>query len=189
MSKTLEARLEAIVRSAPPLMRVLGDRPRSGPAGLDYLFRGGLPAGADQLTGRGPDYGIKDYDLGYYEASDISYEAEDAVIRRVAAAFAPPLREMVEVRNQARVTVVRGQVRRALCAADAHAGCAPPLRQPTVRGGRAAGAGRAADDPRALRLDDLFALRLRPNPHRVTQRLRPHRRLGHARWPELIVSN
>src|SRR6478609_6176891 len=57
----------------------------------------------NHLTGRHPDYGIKDYDLGYFDASDTSYEAEDRVIRRVAAAFEPPLREMVEVRNQARV--------------------------------------------------------------------------------------
>lgn len=32
------------------------------------------------LTKRTPDYGVRDYDLGYFDASDISYEAEDAVI-------------------------------------------------------------------------------------------------------------
>ena len=57
------------------------------------------------LTKRPPDYGGRDYDLGYFDASDISYEAEDAVIRRVAAAFDEPLRSAVEVRNQARVHV------------------------------------------------------------------------------------
>ena len=60
------------------------------------------------LTGRPPDYGVRDYDLGYFDASDISEEAEeaeDAVIRRVAAAFDEPLRSAVEVRNQARVHV------------------------------------------------------------------------------------
>jgi len=57
----------------------------------------------NHLTGRPLDYGIKDYDLGYYDASDLSYDAEDAVIRRVKAAFGEPLRSMVEVRNQARV--------------------------------------------------------------------------------------
>ena len=35
--------------------------------------------------------------------ADISYEAEDVVIRQVAGAFEPPLRDLVEVRNQARV--------------------------------------------------------------------------------------
>ena len=38
-----------------------------------------------------------------FDGSDLSYEAEDAVIRRVKAAFDEPLRSMVEVRNQARV--------------------------------------------------------------------------------------
>ncbi len=57
------------------------------------------------LTGHDPDYGIRDYDIGYFDASDISYEAEDLVIRRVAAAFDEPLKSTVEVRNQARVHV------------------------------------------------------------------------------------
>jgi hypothetical protein len=57
----------------------------------------------NHLTGRPFDYGIKDYDLAHFDASNLSYEAEDAVIRRVKAAFDEPLRSMVEVRNQARV--------------------------------------------------------------------------------------
>jgi hypothetical protein len=57
----------------------------------------------NDLTGRPLDYGIRDYDVAYHDASDISYEAEDVVIRRGGRAFEPPLREMVEVRNQARV--------------------------------------------------------------------------------------
>ena len=54
------------------------------------------------VTGRAPGYGVRDYDLGYFDP-DTSWDAEDVVIRKVAAAFEPPLREMVEVRNQARV--------------------------------------------------------------------------------------
>src|SRR5215831_1236135 len=57
----------------------------------------------NHLTGRPHDFGIKDYDLAYFDASDLSYEAEDVVIRRVAAAFDEPLKNMVEARNQARV--------------------------------------------------------------------------------------
>ena len=57
----------------------------------------------NHLTVRSLDYGIEDCDLAYFDASDLSYEAEDAVIRRVRAAFDEPLRSMVEVRNQARV--------------------------------------------------------------------------------------
>ena len=56
----------------------------------------------NQLTGKPSGYGIKDVDLFYFDESDLSYEAEDGVIRRAAPAFAGlPL--PVEVRNQARV--------------------------------------------------------------------------------------
>jgi len=54
------------------------------------------------LTDRPASYGIKDYDVGYYDP-DTSFAAEDRVIRRMAAALEPPLRDVVEVRNQARV--------------------------------------------------------------------------------------
>jgi uncharacterized protein len=53
------------------------------------------------LTGRAPQWGIKDYDIFYFDA-DTSWEAEDAVIRRVAAAFSGT-GATVEPRNQARV--------------------------------------------------------------------------------------
>jgi uncharacterized protein len=46
--------------------------------------------------------GIRDYDLFYFDRSDTSWEAEDAVIRRVRERFGP-LGEVVEVCNQARV--------------------------------------------------------------------------------------
>ncbi|WP_433295957.1 nucleotidyltransferase family protein [Pseudonocardia sp. CA-142604] len=54
------------------------------------------------LDGRDPGAGIADYDFFYYDASDLSYEAEDAVIRKAAALFAD-LGVTVEVRNEARV--------------------------------------------------------------------------------------
>lgn len=53
------------------------------------------------LTGRAQGYGIKDYDIFYFDP-DTSWEAEDAVIRRAAALFAD-VGEDVQVRNQARV--------------------------------------------------------------------------------------
>ncbi|MBT5263591.1 MAG: nucleotidyltransferase family protein [Rhodospirillaceae bacterium] len=52
--------------------------------------------------GRPPEVDIKDYDIFYYDASDLSYEAEDEVIKRGDALFAD-LGVEVEVRNQARV--------------------------------------------------------------------------------------
>src|SRR5436190_804694 len=99
----LVERLTAIVYAAPSLMRVV--RTVRGLALPDPLVMSGAvyQRVLNHLTGREPDYGVRDYDLGYFDPIDISYEAEDAVIRRAAAAFEPPLRAMIEVRNQARV--------------------------------------------------------------------------------------
>jgi len=54
------------------------------------------------LTGRAPGYGIKDYDLAYFDGEDLRYEGEDQVIARCMARFSD-LAVDVEVRNQARV--------------------------------------------------------------------------------------
>lgn len=53
------------------------------------------------VTARPPYYGIRDYDIFYFDA-DLSWEAEDAVIRRASRVYAD-LGERVEIRNQARV--------------------------------------------------------------------------------------
>ncbi|CAH0052055.1 unnamed protein product [Clonostachys solani] len=49
-----------------------------------------------------PDTGIRDYDLVYFDDSDLSFEAEDAVIQAGRELFAD-LPVEVEIRNQARV--------------------------------------------------------------------------------------
>src|SRR5437868_106233 len=54
------------------------------------------------LTGRPRGTGINDYDVIYFDDRDLSWDAEDAVIRRVAAATKGAVGP-VEVRNQARV--------------------------------------------------------------------------------------
>ena len=128
----LRERLTAILCATPPLMQVLSvARHLCLPDWL--VFSGAVYQPVlNHLTGRPLDFGIKDYDLGYFDASDLSYEAEDAVIRRVKAVFDEPLRSMVEVRNQARVHLVRvapaaqspsqdGRLRPDCC------GCATPL--------------------------------------------------------------
>src|SRR5262245_13007348 len=54
------------------------------------------------VTGQPPEAGINDYDLIYFDASDPSWDAEDAVIsagREVFAGLPGP----VQIRNQARV--------------------------------------------------------------------------------------
>jgi uncharacterized protein len=79
---------------------------------LDELFRLALPdawlvsgclvqTAWNTLTRRAVDYGIDDYDVFYFD-SDTSWQAEDAVIRRLQGRLAK-LGVKVEVRNQARV--------------------------------------------------------------------------------------
>jgi uncharacterized protein len=59
------------------------------------------------LTGRAVDYGIADYDVFYFD-SDTSWEAEDAVIRKLQTAL-ENLGVTVEARNQARVHLWYGE--------------------------------------------------------------------------------
>ena len=54
------------------------------------------------VTGRPATDGILDYDLFYFDAADLSWEAEDAVIQAGHATFAGVPAE-VEIRNEARV--------------------------------------------------------------------------------------
>jgi hypothetical protein len=97
-----ERRFAAIVGSDPDLMALL-----AALRGL-RLAQWRLVAGClyqtvwNVLTGRPRGTGIKDYDLIYFDAADLSWEAEDAVIRRVAAATRGCVGP-VEARNQARV--------------------------------------------------------------------------------------
>lgn len=52
--------------------------------------------------GRPPTTGIRDYDLFYFDDSDLSWDAEDLVIQRGRGAFAG-IEALVEIRNEARV--------------------------------------------------------------------------------------
>jgi len=53
-------------------------------------------------SGKDPAWAIKDYDLFYFDAADLSFEAEDAVVQRVRTMLGS-LADKVEVKNQARV--------------------------------------------------------------------------------------
>lgn len=91
-----------MIRGEPVLMQALAlARPLALPD--CWLVSGAIYNSVwNLLTGRPPMRGVKDIDLFYFDASDLSYEAEDAVIRRAAPIFAP-LPVPVEIRNQARV--------------------------------------------------------------------------------------
>ena len=181
-------RLRAVVRAAPSLMRVLHtlrllDLP-------DWLVMSGAvyQRMLNHLTDRPADYGVRDYDVGYFDGSDISYDAEDVVIRRVAAAFDEPLKSRVEVRNQARVHVWF----------EAHFGEAyTPLSGTAEALERfvapmfAVGVRLDPDDrlhvAAPFGLADLFALRLRPNPHRPFGGFDRVAEKVLRRWPEVRI--
>lgn len=62
----------------------------------------------NRVSGHAPDWGIKDYDIFYFDDGDLSWDAEDRVIGMVDALVAD-LGITVEVRNQARVHLWYGE--------------------------------------------------------------------------------
>ena len=185
----LEAELAAIVRADAGLMHVLTTvRALDLP---DWRLVSGAVYQAvwNARTGRPAGYGVKDYDLAYFDGSDLSYEAEDVVIKRVAAAFDEPFRSQVEVRNQARVHLWFqnrfGEPYAPLSSTDEALG---RFVAPTF----AVGVRLEADDRLSIAapfgLDDVFALTIRPNPNRpVAKGWAKAVDSARARWPELTV--
>ena len=184
----LEARLTAIVRADPGLMHVLTTV--RGLGLTDWrVFSGAVYQSVwNAVTGRPAGYGVRDYDLGYFDP-DVSWDAEDAVIKRVAAAFEPPFRDMVEVRNQARVHLwfegKFGEPYAALTGTDeALARFVAPAFAVGVR----------LDDDDTISvaapfgLEDVFSLTIRPNPNRPLAN-GWDRAVANARsrWPELTI--
>ncbi|WIJ25693.1 nucleotidyltransferase family protein [Devosia sp. RR2S18] len=140
------------------------------------------------LTGRPPLTGIKDADVVYFDDTDLSYEAEDAVIRRAAVQFAGiPL--PVEVRNQARVHLWFPQrfgfaYPQLSCSADMMLNFASKTHAVAVR--------LEADERLHIAapfgLDDIFAFRVTPNvtlPNREAHERKSER--AKAVWPELTI--
>lgn len=184
----LEARLAAIIRADPGLMHVL-----TTVRGLGLpdwrVFSGAVYQSVwNAVTGRPAGYGVRDYDLGYFDA-DVSWDAEDVVIRRVAAAFDEPFRGMVEVRNQARVHLwfegKFGEPYSALTGTDeALARFVAPAFAVGVRLEDDGSVSVAAP----FGLEDVFALTLRPNPNRPLARGWDKAvASARARWPELTI--
>jgi len=140
------------------------------------------------LSGRAPDAGIRDYDLPYFDAADLSWAAEDRVIRAARDQFAD-LPAVVEVRNQARVHLWY----------QAHFGVpAPPY--PSVEAAistyptTATSVGVRLEAQGSIRvfapfgLTDLFGMVVRPNSvlaPRIVYEAKVRRYL--QEWPELTV--
>jgi uncharacterized protein len=189
MSADLQDRLTQVVRASPRLMRVLEIARDLGLPQWRIVSGAVYQSVWNALTGRAADHGIKDYDLIYFDGSDISYEAEDVVIKRAAQVFPPELSPLVEVRNQARAHLwfeARfGEPYAPLASADEAIG---RFLAPAFAVGISLTAEGRIDVAAPFGLDDVFAMRLRPNPDRP---------LGagwarawasaKARWPEVTA--
>ena len=184
----LAARLVEIVRADPGLMHVLTVVRDQGLP--DWrIFSGAVYQSVwNALTGRPAGYGVRDYDVGYFDP-DTSWDAEDVIIKRVAAAFDEPFRSTVEVRNQARVPIWFpahfGEPYDPLSGTD-------EALERFVAPAFAVGVRLEADDTISvaapLGLEDVFALTLRPNPERpVAKDWSRVVERALARWPELTI--
>lgn len=97
-----ETALRAMLADEPWMMRALEALRTSG------LPDGWIVAGAiynlvwNRLTGRPSAHGLNDIDVFYFDASDLSWEAEDAEIKRCLPLF-ENMPAPVQIRNQARV--------------------------------------------------------------------------------------
>jgi len=138
-------------------------------------------------SGRATSYGIKDYDIFYFDP-DPSWEAEDAVIKRADALFAD-LGVAIEVRNQGRVHIWYAEKFKAPY---------PPLTRATdgidrflcdcsMIGMRPDGAGFEVYAPKGFA--DIAAMTIRPNrmpnfhPDRYAEKAARWREL----WPEITI--
>jgi hypothetical protein len=186
----LETRLAMILTEAPALMTVL----RAARA-LDLpdwmVFSGAIYQPVwNHLTGRPLEHGLKDYDLAYFDAADLSYEAEDLVIRRAAESFDPAMRDLVEVRNQARVHLwFEDHFGEAYAPLASSAEALERFVAPTFAVGV-----RLLDDDQfrvfaPFGLDDLFAMRLAPNPGRRSRAYGKVAASIRERWPEIVVGS
>lgn len=144
----------------------------------------------NHLTGKPAGHGIRDVDLFYHDASDLSWDAEDRIIRKGAAHFAG-LSLPVEIRNQARVHLWYTQ---------RFGGVVPAFTSSThaldyfAAETHAVGVRLDADDQLAIvapfGLDHVFSLRMVPN--RGTDNRRTHTEKSaraKALWPDLTVED
>jgi hypothetical protein len=181
----LYARAAAILDADPLVGATLEAMARAAPPGA-WLVSGAVYGAIwNALTGRAPGYGIKDLDVVYFDA-DRSWAAEDRAIRSFAEAA--PAGPPVELRNQARTH---------LWWPERFGGAYPPLRgalesliyYASIAHAVAVRRGPAGLDIAApFGLEDVFAMRLRPNrrlANRATHEEKGARIL--RRWPEARV--
>ena len=188
MDPNFAEQLWAIVRQS-PLLQVA----------LDGLAQLNLPAGylgagclAQTVWNAAHGYTltahIKDIDLVYFDAGDLSYEGEDQVIQRAAPLFAA-MPVQVDIKNQARVH---------LWYPDRFGGICPPYESSTHSLGFFASKTHAIGvrlDGRGLLevvapfgLEPMFAMRIEPN-RKLQNSPAYEEKAARARvnWPEVVV--
>ena len=156
----------------------------------DWLIVSGVHYNAvwNRLPGKPSGHGVKDIDLFYFDASDLSYEAEDVVIGMAAALFGD-LPAPVEIRNEARVHLWFGKrfgqpYPQLGSTAEALGYFAARTHAVGLRLDAASGPELVAP----FGLDDIFSLRLVPN-RRLDNRATYEEKAARARlnWPEIEV--
>ncbi len=140
------------------------------------------------LTGRPSGFGIKDIDLFYFDDSDLSWEAEDRVIRAAAPAFADlPL--PIEIRNQARVHLWYPQKFGRQCPRyESSAHSVEYFASRTHAVGIRRNPGDSLDLVAPFGLDDIFSFRVTPN-HALDNRETHEAKAARAKtcWPEIEI--
>lgn len=177
-------RLEAIIRSDPDLMRLLEDLRKARLPQWRVVSGCLYQTVWNSITGRPRGTGIVDYDVIYFDGGDLSWEAEDAVIRGVRTELP------IQIRNQARVHLWYENHFGTPYAPLRSAGEAL-LRYPATV--QAIGV-RLEDDGRLdliapFGVDDVFSMTMRPNPshaHPATFEAKAARARGI--WPEVTIA-
>jgi uncharacterized protein len=170
------------------LIRVLAEAAEMGLPGW-YLVAGCLYQTVwNVVTGRPPESGILDYDLAYFDVSDLSWEAEDAVIRSGNKVFGH-LPAPVQMRNQARVHLWYEQKFGVPCPPHASSEAAIDTYEATTAclGVRLEPDGRwRIYAPHGL--SDVFNLVVRPNPVLAPQHVYETKvERWRRQWPDLTV--
>jgi hypothetical protein len=169
-----QAALFDIVRASPGLMRVLRAL-RELELPDSWMVAGAIYNQVwNHLTGRPDMFGVKDIDLFYFDP-DTSWQAEDAVIRRVEMAI--PGQPPVEVRNQARVHLWFAHRFGITC--PAYQDARQPIRNFATRCHAVALRLDQRDQLHLFApfgLEDIFAFRIAPNP------ALPNRETHEAKW-------
>ncbi|MGW6376359.1 nucleotidyltransferase family protein [Rhodococcus sp. NPDC055112] len=185
---TDEQRLLEIVLGNPVCRRIVD---RAEHLGVEdwYLTAGGVFQTVwNHLDGRDLRAGIKDYDLFYFDGSDLSYDAEDSVIKGAEILF-HDINEVVEVRNEARVHLwYEEHFGVPATAFTSSADAIDHFASTTCCFGitRKAGADPEVYAPHGF--DDLFDMVLRPNPVMAPREVYEAKAdRWKAEWPRLTV--